>query len=429
MGHRNGSGELKVSPRFGLEPHVSPSSPQSQGGQRARERQAKAVAAHIARQRDSTSVMAHTRRPNPLTTSSNKVTQECGSNCVNLSATVGVSLDDSVNFSAIFGEVSCLSDTDSDLDACSCAESTSGKVANLCERADSLMRDLVAIVGPPTPPFTPLARIGAQGVALQSGEGPPSLGEATQSDPLGADDQRTTASQSNAEPPTADATTQRREFSDLQFRVSRLELQVSQITDSKTDEQVAELKKQLDLAKAELLATREEARETRIQVDMLAMRASLLEASSGGYPIHTHLPALDNSDVSTHCNESGRSVRRLSSVSSDGSQVLRQLPSARSYCVSRSPAQLPRARSIESVGRGNLYPFARGEALRAHRNTHKSGAGETLAPKRRSAPRVGDIRMCTVEQLMQRVQQRPFCLQKAAEGAVCSRVARSGQER
>merc|ERR1719329_812607 len=64
-------------------------------------------------------------------------------------------------------------------------------------------------------------------------------------------------------------------LSDLQFRVSRLELQVSQIggLDDKhpSNHEVCELRKHVQASQAELQATRQEARETQEQLKLLLL--------------------------------------------------------------------------------------------------------------------------------------------------------------
>mmetsp|Transcript_64944 Transcript_64944/g.101314 ORF Transcript_64944/g.101314 Transcript_64944/m.101314 type:complete len:529 (+) Transcript_64944:74-1660(+) len=440
--------EMKVSPRFGLEP----TSPTRQVGALrtacTSERQAKAVAAHIARQRENRSEVSV--RINPLLTgkahnNGTKPSKSHASNQCRQSKPIHQSLD-SANFSSIFEDAMTMSDVGTDFDSCSLAESTSGKISSLCEKVEIMMGELVEMVGPLTPPLTPKAsvvpetsehkenharmenssnhRILRQCSELKGGSS--CVGYAAK---LGVSNTATGCDIFGTLKKGGE------DISDLQFRISRLELQVGQITNAKAKqvtvaEDVAELKRWLEIAQAELSSTREEARETKVQLDVLTKRASMMEVRSGSFPGLAHVSCLDNSDVSTLPAESGCGAHRLSSVSSDGSQVLHGLP----FACERSPVQLPRARSFDST-RQQFYPIPRSNEQRSHQGTHQQGKNEVLAPRRRSfpspPPRVGDkamdARVCTAEQLVKGMQHNTFRLQKTADSAACSRSGKGAK--
>jgi len=201
-------------------------------------------------------------------------------------------------------------------------------------------------------------------------------------------------------------------LSDLQFRISRVELQVCQITSAEEKpSEVSELRKEVQRAQAELQATRLEAQETNAQLRLLMQHVGKLESSPFRHESRPVTPV---------------AVFRSSSVSSQEShvQLLHRAPSAQSSVAERSPVPLPRARSLESVARRQLYPS--GPAGPAQHSRHSLHAvEEKLTPKRRSIPsgaRVADVpvRMCTSEQLLQVAKQRPLWLQKAADSPCSS---------
>jgi hypothetical protein len=309
---------------------------------------------------------------------------------------------DSANFSSVFEDTTATSDNGTDFDTLSLVESTSGKITSLCEKADVLMRELVEMVGPLTPPLTPAASVVRQTSEYKENHCV----------------QHASCHGAASE-----------EISDLQFRISRLELQVSQIASEKAkqatiSDEVAELKRWVEIAQAELLSAREEARDTKIQVDILTKRTSMLEVRSGSFPGLGH--ALDSSELSTVLAESG--VYRLSSVSSDeGSQVLHSMP----FASERAPVQLPRARSFDSGKRQGFYPIPGARNLRSPQVSQQSGSKDVLVPRRRGSPspppRVVEPRMCRVEQLGKGTQQIPVRLLKTAEPAVCARNGKTAK--
>jgi hypothetical protein len=105
----------------------------------------------------------------------------------------------------------------------------------------------------------------------------------------------------------------------------------------------------------------------------------------------------------------------------------------KSLAADRSPVQLPRARSLDSVARRRLYPFTNTKPVASHVCLHTQNTKEKPAPKRRSFPssglRVTDmpVRMCTSEQLMKVAKQRPLWLQKPVENVSGHRAPRSAR--
>jgi len=151
-----------------------------------------------------------------------------------------------------------------------------------------------------------------------------------------------------------------------------------------------------------------------------------MEVRSGSFPGLAHVSCLDTSEVSTLPAESGCGAHRLSSVSSDGSQVLHGLP----FAFERSPVQLPRARSFDST-RQQFYPVPRSNEQRSHQGTQQQGKNEVLAPRRRSfpspPPRAMDARVCTAEKLVKGMQHNTVRLQKTADSAACSRSGKGAK--
>lgn len=219
------------------------------------------------------------------------------------------------------------------------------------------------------------------------------------------------------------------QMSDLQFRISRLELQISQINgaDEKPSptSEVMELRRRVEAAHIELHATQQVARETQEQLRQLMQHAGIADSSAGDQQSNKQSGATEAVDTSKQMS----GVLRSFSGSSQGSQILHRAPSIQSS-VERSPVQLPResvqlprARSLDSATRSRFYPLA---------------CAGGAAPKRRSVPtppaatpRFVDVpvRMCTSEQLMQVAKQRPVWLQKAAGAPTCSRAQRACNQR
>jgi len=132
------------------------------------------------------------------------------------------------------------------------------------------------------------------------------------------------------------------------------------------------------------------------------------------------------SDMKNPCAP-GCQVFRRASDSSQDSQVptLHHAASAKLSVVTRSPIQMPRARSLDSGARRRFYPMAGSRQLSSQHSLPGCSNQEKCAPKRRSfpsprtAPRVVDVpvRMSTSQQLVQVAKQRPLWLQKAADAA------------
>lgn len=226
-------------------------------------------------------------------------------------------------------------------------------------------------------------------------------------------------------------------FSDLQFRISRLELQVSQISaaNEKTSdsEEVAQLRKHVEIAQSELEATRREARETNEQLRRLMQHTGI----SGPTSVVRAMPQWNVKEASDTRlpGTPGNSVFRSLSVASQDSQVhvLHRVPSFQSTAVERSPVQLPRARSVDSAARRQFYPLGTARVVTSQSSLHSSSK-EKLASKRQSFPSSGTraadvpVRMCTSEQLMQAVKQRPLWLQKAVDTPRCSRPGKTARQ-
>merc|ERR1719329_1677068 len=154
-------------------------------------------------------------------------------------------------------------------------------------------------------------------------------------------------------------------LSDLQFRVSRLELQVSQIggLDDKhpSNHEVCELRKHVQASQAELQATRQEARETQEQLKLLLQHLGLSGADGastvGASVMENHngpRGAFRSFSTSTQGSPSQQSAYRAPSV--HVATLKDQLPCVRV----KKTEQLPRARSHESAARNRLYPAHRG---------------------------------------------------------------------
>merc|ERR1712032_899791 len=174
---------------------------------------------------------------------------------------------------------------------------------------------------------------------------------------------------------------------------------------------VTELRKHVQSVQAELQATRQVAQKTNEQLRVLMQHAGMKEVPPNR--------SLETSGMYGACLRNGPVVRS-SSISSQESplHVLHRVSYAHSPAAERSPVQLPRARSLESVGRRRMYPLSSRTPVKPQSNLQTP---EKLAPKRLSLaapqPRVADVpvRMCTSDQLMQVAKQRPLWLQKSAD--------------
>jgi len=216
------------------------------------------------------------------------------------------------------------------------------------------------------------------------------------------------------------------QLSDLQFRISRLELQVGQINSAdekpKGLEEVAELKKHVEIAQAELQAARQETQESNEQLRRLLQHVG----RCGQISAH---PRPGGVEASHACGQVGHSVLRSSSVSSQESQGMHRVPSLQFSAGGRSPVRLPRARSSDSVARRHLYPSVSSEQVNSLPSLHGYSNCDKQALKQRAfvspRPRVLDVplRMCTSEQLIQVAKQKPAWLQKSPETV---RAARAG---
>lgn len=211
------------------------------------------------------------------------------------------------------------------------------------------------------------------------------------------------------------------QLDDLQFRVSRLELQVSPTTSGdeqvSVNQQLAGLRKDVENAQAELLATRREAQEVNDQLRFLMQHVGT---------------ALGTSDMSNPSLHGVGGVFRSLSVCSQDSQVVHRAPSVQSSAVDSSPVPMPRARSLDTVARRGLYPLAGPGQPNPQRNLQSSTSRDKASAKRHSYAslqpgsklnsRVGDVpvRMCTSQQLMQTMKQKPLRLLSTPD-AFCSR--------
>merc|ERR1712196_59207 len=111
--------------------------------------------------------------------------------------------------------------------------------------------------------------------------------------------------------------------------------------------------------------------------------------------------------------------------SSQESQVLhlQHSSAAQPVVATRSPVQLPRARSLDSGARRRFYPVATSRQMGSQQSLSGCSTQEKLANKRRSfpspqsRPRMVDVpvRMCSSQQLVQMAKQRPLWLQKVGD--------------
>lgn len=304
-----------------------------------------------------------------------------------------------------------------------------------CEETDSLFRELGGSMTPPVTPPVATRALAPPDIIL--------VGSACEDDPSSWPDLQPWLRGMCASVPLVGEDISKcddrgvMQFSDLQFRISRLELQVSQISaaNEKTSdsEEVAQLRKHVETAQSELEATRREARETNEQLRRLMQHTGI----SGPTSVVRAMPQWNVKEASDTRlpGTPGNSVFRSLSVASQDSQVhaLHRVPSFQSTAVERSPVQLPRARSVDSAARRQFYPLGTARVVTSQSSLHSSSK-EKLASKRQSFPSSGTraadvpVRMCTSEQLMQAVKQRPLWLQKAVDTPRCSRPGKTARQ-
>lgn len=328
------------------------------------------------------------------------------------------------------------------------------RVGALCDKAESLVQEMSSVMTPPTPPRTslcplPFQRLNASDSSpkqlTSKAECTPNNSSSTtlkmtctpNSSSFRTDDFPSLTPVSSIHPGTP--VRGREEMDDLRFRVSLLDLELSKVRNahdpSMLNDDLASLKKTVEDMQEQMKEVREEVRETKLQMAMLALQTNLQRnmpsPSSGSPSVSRQNSVLDGA--------TGQAAACLQTGCSQMAQKpLRHRPSAPAIMTTageHAAGPPRRARSIDALSRRRLFNFPSApvtpqcparRSISQERPTQQQLGANPPGPARDTRPQTAR-RVRSSDQFLQGPARKPLMLRGILEPALTSRDRRSAK--